>query len=355
MPTADCGIPRPRHSEESAIDRATAALAGRRVLVTGAHGFIGRHLVADLLAAGAEVHAAVRASPPRTLVAGGHAVTRWYEGDLSYLGTTEDIVRSSKPDVVFHLASRVVGHRELDMVLPMLESNGRAAVNVMTAVERLGGGRVVLAGSVEEPHRADESPRSPYAAAKLAATNYAMLFHKLWDLPVTVLRPAMVYGPSQPDATKLLPYVIARMLDGATPKLGSGTRPIDWVFIDDVCRAFLIAATHPNAPGLVADVGTGVTDTIADTVRMLAALTGYGGPLEFAAVADPPHDLPLVADIGRARDVLGWVAETSLAGGLAQTVQWHLSRREAEGPDRGSELRVQERPSARSTDPHHGR
>ena len=125
---------------------------------------------------------------------------------------------------MFHLASSVAGQRSADIAGTMLENNTRTAINVMTAAHHLGDRRVVLAGSIEEPREADEAPCSPYAAAKSAATAYARLFHQQWDLPVTVLRPAMVYGPSQPDDTKLLPYVIGSMLDGRRPRLTSGVR-----------------------------------------------------------------------------------------------------------------------------------
>ncbi|CAA9281936.1 MAG: UDP-glucose 4-epimerase [uncultured Actinomycetospora sp.] len=306
-------------------------LAARRVLVTGARGFIGSHLLAHLLDLGAEVHAVARPGRhPLVPVQSGRPRVTWHAADLADAESADRAIRESDPDVVFHLASRVAGLRRPDVASPMLEDNTRAAVNVMTTAHRLGGRRVILAGSVEEPRGATEAPCSPYAAAKLAATSYARLFHQQWGLPVTVLRPAMVYGPSQPDQTKLVPFVIGRMLDGQAPELSSGTRPIDWVYVDDVCRAFLAAATHPAAPGLVADVGSGTSTTIADTVDMIAALVGYEGPIGFGELPDRADDRAHVADLEAASRVLGWRPHTSLAQGLAQTVQWHVSRREAE-------------------------
>jgi nucleoside-diphosphate-sugar epimerase len=322
-------LPRPRAAQEP-LPR-TEGLAARRVLVTGARGFIGGHLLSHLLDLGADVHAVARPGRRRLApVPVGRPRVTWHAADLADAESADRAVRDSDPDVVFHLASRVAGLRRPDVASAMLDDNTRAAVNVMTTAHHLGGRRVILAGSVEEPRSATEAPCSPYAAAKFAATSYARLFHHQWELPVTVLRPAMVYGPSQPDETKLIPYVVARMLDGRPAQLSSGTRAIDWVFIDDVCSAFLAAATHPAAPGLVADIGSGTATTIADTVDMIAALTGYDGPIGFGELADRVDDRAHVADPEAASRLLGWRPRIPLAQGLAQTVQWHMSRRDAE-------------------------
>ena len=168
-------IPLPRDADHHPVASRAASLADRSVLVTGAHGFIGRHLVTHLVSAGAHVHAAVRRSRVRSLPSGRRPGVTWHEGDLTDAHATTRIVRGSGAEIVFHLASQVAGHRHPDLVLPMLDNNGRAAVNVMRAAHDLGDCRVVLAGFVEEPHESGEAPCSPYAAAKLAATSYAML------------------------------------------------------------------------------------------------------------------------------------------------------------------------------------
>ena len=308
-------------------------LSSRRVLVTGARGFLGRHLLARLLELDAEVHAVVRPGRvPDGLLRGLLPERRpvsWHEADLSDPEQADRTVRRSDPDVVLHLASTVAGRRGAEVMGTMLENTTRAAINVMTAAHRVGNRRVVLAGSVEEPHQADGVPCSPYAAAKVAATACARLFHHQWGLPVTVLRPAMVYGPCQPDESKLLPYVVGCMLDERSPRLTSGTRAIDWVYIDDVCRAFLLAAVHPSAPGLVADIGSATSTTIADTVQMLVTLTGFRGEIGFGDLPDRTHDVAHIADPVPASELLGWRATTPLAGGLSETVRWHLARRDS--------------------------
>jgi nucleoside-diphosphate-sugar epimerase len=207
--------------------------AGRRVLVTGASGFIGARLCARLAALGAEVTAT-----SRTPFASESSIA-WQHCDLSDASATENLIGLARPERVFHLASHVVGTRATSAVFPTFESNLVSTVNLLTAAERSGCQRVVLTGSLEEPDPGPEwpIPSSPYAAAKLAANAYGRMFHALFGLPVVILRVFMVYGPGQRDHAKLVPYVITSLLKGETPRLGSGLREVDWIYVDDVVDA----------------------------------------------------------------------------------------------------------------------
>src|SRR5262249_3976919 len=133
-----------------------------------------------------------------------------------------------------------------------------STVNVLVMAAETGCGRVVLAGSLTEPvlRTGDESPMSPYAAAKWAGSTYGRMFHKLYGTPVVVLRPFMAYGPAQAQG-KLIPSVIRALLKGEAPKLSSGRVRADWVYIADVVEAFLSSATIPNIEGASFDIGTG--------------------------------------------------------------------------------------------------
>jgi len=286
----------------------------RRYLVTGGRGFIGRHLLARLVAQGAEVHATTRSATPP---ADPHV--RWWRVDLADAVATEELVTRLRPDVVVHLAARADGTRRLDAVVPILTDTLLSTVSVLAAAARLPECKVVLAGSVEDGgHQPDV--HSPYAASKAAAATYATLFHGLWQLDVTVLRLAMVYGPDDPNAHRLIPSVVAAFADGRRPAVSSGTRRIDWVYVEDVVDAFLAAAD--GEPG-VFDIGSGTLVSIRATVRLVAAAMGTAIAPAFGVVGDRPLERELRADPEPARASLGWRPTVGLAEGIARTVVAH--------------------------------
>src|SRR5215212_8525730 len=168
----------------------------------------------------------------------------WHAADLTDVDECVELIGDLAPDVVFHMSSAAAGARDVDLVVPMMAANQVAAVNLLTAIARSAlTARVVFAGSLEEPHQGeDPTPRSPYAAAKWAATAYARMFYSLWNVRVSVLRISMVYGPAQPDITKLIPYSTLALLRGEPPLLSSGKRMVDWVYVDDVVDAFIRTA-----------------------------------------------------------------------------------------------------------------
>lgn len=290
------------------------------VLVTGAAGFIGSALCRALVRSGHEVHGASRV--PRD-----GAEVCWWQVDLSDPDAVTRILRKVRPSVVFHLASHVSGDRALATVLPTVRDNLLATVNVLTAACEAAG-RVVLAGSMEEvdPAEPTAAPGSPYAAAKTAAGTYARLFHALYGLPVVSLRVFMVYGPGQRDTTKLIPYVTTALLRGEQPRLTSGTREIDWVFVDDVVAAFIAAAQAPDAEGKSVDVGSGRLITIRSLVDRLTQLVGAQVEPLFGALDDRPLEIRRVADVGRTETLIGWRPSTPLDVGLRRTIRWFAER-----------------------------
>jgi nucleoside-diphosphate-sugar epimerase len=249
----------------------------------------------------------------------------WCQGDLGESSVARNIIREIKPDIVFHLASHVVGARELDVVLPTFYSNLATTVNLLTLAGEIGCDRIILAGSLEEPDETDviATPSSPYAAAKWACSGYARMFHALYQTPVSIARLFMVYGPGQKDLRKLIPYVILSLLRGEVPELTSGQRQVDWIYVDDVVEGLLAMAFASDIDGQIIEIGSGTLVTIAEVVRQLVEIVDPAIKPLFGAVADRPMEQIRTAKIDGTYDMIGWRARTPLQDGLRHTVDWY--------------------------------
>jgi UDP-glucose 4-epimerase len=300
-------------------------LAGECVLVTGGSGFLGSRLCSQLLESGAEVHGTSRSLPQR------NADVRWSVTDVSDVEAIGALFRKVQPDLVFHLASHVTGSRELDAVLPTLNANLVSTIGILLAAATSDVKRVVLAGSLEEPDcsSGEPLPVSPYAAAKFAATAYGRMFHALHGVPVSTVRIFMVYGPGQRDETKLVPYVINSFLRGEAPGLSSGERPVDWVYVDDVVEALVLAATRGNPIDETIDLGSGVLTPIRGVVERIAQVMRPPVGPRFGVLPDRPNERVRRANVRRTRQLLGWTARTSLEEGLGATIAWYSKARDS--------------------------
>jgi UDP-glucose 4-epimerase len=295
-----------------------SSLMGKRVLVTGASGFIGTRLCQRLLSDELEIHGMSRAMPAPDING-----VRWWHGDMADQATVQTLLKAIKPDVIFHLAGAAVGYRDLGFVTPLFQGHVMGTVHLLTAAAEVGCQRIILSGSLEEPEATDAAPSSPYAVAKWAASAYARMFHAVYDLPVVILRVFMVYGPGKQNLRKLVPYVIHSLLKGEAPKLASGHRQIDWVYLDDVAEAFIAAASAADVEGQTIDVGSGKLVSIKRLVdHLVHAINPSSAPM-FGALTERRLEQVRVAHTKQADLMLGWRATTSLERGLRQTVAWY--------------------------------
>jgi nucleoside-diphosphate-sugar epimerase len=308
---------------------AGGSLTGQRVLVTGASGFLGGHLCTGLLAAGAEVHAVSRAARQSA-----DERLRWWQADVEDLDAARRLISAVKPERVYHLSGLINGAPDLALVLPTFHSLVTSTVHLLTAVAGTECRRFVLVGSLEEPtdNAAEACPTSPYGAAKWAASAYGRMFRSLFDVPVVIARTHMTYGPGQPT-WKLIPYTILSLLRNEPPRLSSGRRPLDWVYVDDVVEGLLLAG---SASGLEAPVelGSGTLTPIRDVVTRLVDLVAPAVQPIFDALPDRPRETERAADIAATRARLGWSPTTPLDEGLARTVRWYRGQHLAEGRSR---------------------
>ena len=298
-----------------------ADVANKKFLVTGASGFIGRAVCLRLLDKGAEVCGTSR----RDIVLESE---RWTYApvDLTVADDVDELLASTKPDFVIHLASCVTGKREIEWIRETLAGNLVTAVNILVAAQNAGVVKTVLAGSLEEPGANDATPNaaSPYAASKWCASAYARMMHQLYNTNSAVARIFMVYGPGQQDLMKLVPYVCLSAARGEAPELMSGGREVDWIYVDDVVDGLIrLAMTGPN-DGSYVDIGSGDLITTGDVAEKICSLSGTGVAPVFGALPDRAMEQVRKANIETTAGLLGWQPVTGIDAGLRRTYDWYL-------------------------------
>jgi nucleoside-diphosphate-sugar epimerase len=296
-------------------------LLGKKVLITGASGFLGSHLCDRLSKNGVEVHAVSRTEQT------SEGFVQWWQGNMEDLGFVQHLFHTIKPDIVFHLSGYVTGAAGLELVLPTFHSLLLSTVNVLTTAAKIGCDRLISIASLEEPEPGhnEVTPISPYAAAKWAGGAYCRMFHQLYQTPVVQVRPFMAYGPRQ-NERKIIPSVTLSLLHGEAPKLGSGQREVDWIYIDDVIDGMLAAAQVPDVEGCTFDLGSGSLVSIRAVVEQLTDLVNPQIQPLFGALPDRPVEKVRVANTTFTSEKLGWKPATSLVRGLEYTVNWYKER-----------------------------
>ena len=291
----------------------------KRVLVTGASGFIGSHLCRKLNKLNAEVHGVSRQDPKNL-----DDFIQWWQGDVSDSRFIDELIKKLRPQLIIHLASYVVGLRDLSAVRPTLSSNLLSSINILISATDVGCERIILVGSQEEPDK-DKThviPTSPYAAAKWSGSAYARMFHALYKTPVTIARLFMVYGPGQRDVNKLIPYVTLSLLKGQAPELSSGQRLVDWIYVTDVVDGLLKIAQNQNSDGYTFDLGSGALVSIREIVHQLVRIINPDIKPLFGYIPDRPLEQVIVASIKDTYNAIGWKPVTPIDKGLDITVNW---------------------------------
>lgn len=293
-------------------------LSGKRVLITGASGFIGQHLCHRLIKSGAIVHGTSRYQKINEFE---FKDMFWWQGSFEDLNTARRILKKSRPDYIFHLAGDVTASNDLKHVMSTYNSLLTSTINLLSEAVDLGCEKIIITGSSTEPQNADSTPSSPYAAAKSATVSYASLFQQLYKLPVVLIRPFMGYGPFQPK-NKLIPHVILSLLKGESPKLSSGKWEVDWIYIDDLIDGIIAATIHPEIIQAPLELGSGKLTSVKEVVEKVVQLLDTDVEPEFGALPDRFSEEPRFANINHTSNLINWKPKISLEKGLKKTIQW---------------------------------
>ena len=315
-----------------------------RVLVTGAGGFIGSHVVERLVREGATVRALVRYNSRNDWGALdwlGPELLNEVEvvlGDLRDAEIVAQAVRGSR--YVFHLAAQIAIPYSYLNPRDFFETNVLGSLNVAQAsldhevhhlVHTSTSEVYGTAQTVPITEKHPLNPQSPYAASKVGADALMDSFHRAYGLPATVLRPFNTYGPRQ-SARAVIPTIVSQALAGGSVKLGSLTPRRDLTYVGDTVAGYLAAAARPVTIGRTVQLGTGHEVAVSEIVEVVGELVGH--PLEVEL--DPGRVRPeksevmlLLSSPDLAGELMDWRPEIDLREGLRRTIAYV-----AEHPDR---------------------
>jgi len=312
-------------------------LNGTRVLVTGAGGFIGSHLVEALVRAGASVTAMIRysSSSSHGNLEFADAETRRHIRVVAGTVDDSDFVLSvvQGADVVLHLAALIAIPYSYVAPRSYVRTNVEGTLNVLEAARRCGVRRVVHTSTSEVYGTAlrvpidEEHPlqgQSPYSASKIGADKIAESYYRSFGTNVVTLRPFNTYGPRQ-SARAFIPTVISQALTLPEIRLGSLSPERDLTFVEDTVAGFLAAATADGIEGETINLGIGTTQTIGTVARRILEIIGVDKPIVTDAERVRPEKsevMKLVSDNRKAARLLGWHPTVDLDVGLGRTIDF---------------------------------
>lgn len=316
-------------------------LAGARILVTGATGFIGSHLCRRLLDDGAHVHAltsTVSSIYPVRLVDMRDRLTL-HGGNLNDSGAMASVVERADPQVVFHLGAYTHVGKSWDRVDECLQTNIHGSVNLLQVLARSNYERFVYTstsevyGDVAVPFREDAAvdPVSPYSVSKYAGERFCRMLQRGRSWPIVVVRPFNAYGPAQsPD--RIIPEIIVKALRGERLAMTEGRQTREFNYVEDLVDGFVRAAITPGVEGEVFNIGGGEEISMRDLAKTILELMGDPITPEFGALPNRPAEIwSMRSDVTKATDRLGLRPARPLRDGLERTISWYRQELERSG------------------------
>jgi dTDP-glucose 4,6-dehydratase len=310
---------------------------GRKVLVTGAGGFIGSHLVEALVRAGADVRAFVRYT--------SRSSYGWLDDLDADVAAGIDVFRGDlvNPEAV----TGAVGGRErilhLGALIPIpysyrhprefVAANVEGTLNVLEASRRADVSRLVhvstseVYGTAAEVPLSETSPlhaQSPYAASKVGADQLALSYRDSFDLPVVIARPFNTFGPRQ-SARAVIPTIVTAALHEPEVTLGSTSPTRDFLYVEDTVSGLMRCAEADGVEGEVINLGTGVEISVGAVAELILRELAVDKPIRTASerMRPPRSEVQrLLADVSKARALLDWAAAVPFEEGLRRTIAW---------------------------------
>lgn len=312
-------------------------LIQKRVLVTGAGGFIGSHLVEKLVSLGARVRCFVRYRGDGGIGELENLSKEILEkieivrGDLKNVDSVKRAIKNI--EVVFHLGALIAIPYSYEDPRDFIETNVLGTLNILRNCQEENVEKIIITSTsevygtaiyspIDEKHPLQ--PQSPYSASKIAADNIALSFYRTYNLPVTIIRPFNTFGPRQ-STRAVIPTIITQALTKDSIKLGSLSPKRDFNFVEDTVEGFIKIAESDNSEGKVINIGSGKTISIGGIIEIIKKIMGK----DFIVETDEERIRPEKSEVGfllcdntKAKNILGWEPKNSFEEGLHQTIHY---------------------------------
>lgn len=309
----------------------------KRVLITGADGFMGSHLTEWMIKLGAHVSVLVRG----TSVNGtfqyqlrniAHLKKDFHKIIALNIASTDCIplIIKSKPEIIFHLAADAYVPYSFERPLEVMATNLQGTLNMLHAAMKIGSLERIVCTSSSEIYgtalkpKIDENhplnPTSPYAASKVAADRFAYSYYQTYQLPITIIRPFNTYGPRH--TYDVIPKFI-RMAINKEPITvhGTGKQSRDFTYVDDMIRAFMTMGQHKKALGQSVNFGTGVDISINRVANLIVKISGSSSKIVHTKKRTAEVDR-LCCNASKAKQLFNWEAKVGIEEGLRKNIEW---------------------------------
>jgi len=311
-------------------------LKNKKVLVTGAGGFIGSHLTEHLVKEGCKVRALVRykSDGSHGFLDGIPAVKKNVEivaGDLKDPHAMNQVVKGM--DVVFHLGALIAIPYSFQHPNDYVQTNVSGTVNILEAAREYGVQRVLQVSTsevygtaqyvpIDESHK--RQPQSPYSATKIAADAMAESYHRSFGLPVSIVRPFNTYGPRQ-SSRAIIPTIIMQAIKGKTIQVGALDPTRDFTFVTDTAKGMCAVAQEDSLLGQDVNLGVGKEISIGEILDLIVELTNFKGKIKTDKSRLRPKKSEvnrLLSDPTKVMAATSWKAKTTLKSGLLKTIRY---------------------------------
>ena len=309
---------------------------GKRVLVTGADGFMGSHLTEELIKLGAVVSVYVRGNSVTGTVKHELKNIMHLSKDIKEIITGDigsrdsiNLIKNNNPQIIFHLAADAYVPNSFKHPLEVIKTNTIGTLNVLHAIMELKGIEQCVCTSSSEIYgthsdpikETDEfEPSTPYGASKVAADRFCYAYWKTYNLSVAIIRPFNTYGPKM--IYDVIPKFIEMALNNQDITIhGSGKQTRDFNYVSDTVAGFLLMGRNKKAIGHAVNFGSGVDISINELAEKIIEQTGSSSKI-INTEDRPGQVMRLCCDNTKAKEMFGWEPKVSIDEGIKRNIEW---------------------------------